>query len=64
MQGRNVNQPELFSVIDLSEMIPRNHLLRKIDKAINLDFIYEITADLYCDSNGRRSIDPVLFFRM
>ena len=64
MQGRNSSQTELFSVIDLSEMVPANHLLRRIDKAVDLSFIYEMTADLYCENNGRRSIDPVLFFRM
>ena len=45
-------------------MIPANHLLRKIDRVIDLDFIYDLTLDLYCSDNGRRFIDPVLFFRI
>ena len=64
MQGRCHHQPELFATINLSDMIPANHLLRKIDRAIDLGFIYDLTSDLYCSDNGRRSIDPVLFFRM
>lgn len=64
MQGRQNHQPELFASINLEDMIPRNHLLRRIDKVLDLDFIYELTADLYCRDNGRNSIDPVLFFRM
>lgn len=45
-------------------MIPNNHLLVKIDKMLDLSFIYELTENLYCKDNGRQSIDPVVFFRM
>jgi transposase len=31
---------------------------------VDLRFIYELTHDLYCEANGRPSVDPVLFFRM
>jgi len=39
-------------------------LLRKIDKAVDLSFIRELTSHLYCADNGRPSIDPILFFRI
>jgi len=64
MQGKQSAQRELFCTIDLEEFIPQNHILRKIDNAIDLDFLYDLTADLYCDNNGRPSVDPVLFFRV
>lgn len=31
---------------------------------MDLDFLYDLTEELYCLDNGRASIDPVLFFRM
>lgn len=38
------NQIELLSIDDL---VPKNHLVRKLDAAINLDFIYDEVKDLY-----------------
>ena len=64
MIGRQEYQPKLFSIVDIDSLIPQNHLLRKIDKTIDLSFIREITSHLYCDNNGRPSIDPELFFRI
>jgi len=64
MQGRHEYQPELFNIIDYENLIPKNHLLRKIDKVLNLDFIYGLTKDLYAEGKGRPSIDPELFLRM
>ena len=64
MQGQQDSQRALFDTIDLELMIPRDHLLRRIDSKIDFGFIYDITERLYCSDNGRPSIDPVLFFRM
>lgn len=64
MQGRKRYEQRLFTMVNLEEMIPENHLLVRVDRAINLDFIYELTSKLYCSCNDRPSIDPVLFFRM
>lgn len=44
--------------------MPADHLLRKIDSAIDFTYIYEIVEDLYCSDNGRPSIDPVVMFKM
>ena len=45
-------------------MIPKNHLLRKIDKALDLSFVRKFTAHLYCENNGRPSVDPETYLRM
>lgn len=34
-------------------MIPKNHMLLKLNKTIDFSFIYELTKVLYCKSNGR-----------
>jgi transposase len=64
MQGRHTYQPQLFSTIKIEALIPQNHILRKIDRALDLSFVRELTQDLYCQNNGRPSIDPELFLRM
>lgn len=57
------NRNELF-IMDMEKIIPNNHLVRKVDKAINFDFIYDIVEDLYADEIGRPSIDPVVLFKI
>ena len=64
MQGRQDYQPKLFSTVNLETLIPKDHLLRRVDKALDLSFIRDLTANLYCANNGRPSIDPELFFRI
>ena len=64
MQGRSQFQPMLFHTVNLDDFVPQDHLLRKTDKILDLEFVYGLTSPLYCPDNGRASIDPVLFFRM
>ena len=45
-------------------MIPKDHLLRKIDEAVDFTKLYDIVEELYCADNGRQSIDPVVLFKM
>ena len=49
--------------ISLEELVPQNHLLRIIDKAIDFNFIYDEVENLYSDK-GRLGIDPVSLFKI
>jgi transposase len=64
MQGRQVYVEEQVITIDLQAVIPANHLVRRVAQSVDLSFLYELTHALYCEDNGRPSVDPVLFFRM
>ena len=48
----------------IDQLVPREHLLRKIDAAINFDWLYEIAEPLYNEDNGCPGIDPVVLFKM
>ena len=48
----------------MDALIPKRHLLRQIDSVIDFGFVREATAELYCQENGRPSIDPELFVRI
>jgi transposase len=48
----------------MDALIPKHHLLRKIDQHVSFGFIKALTAKKYCPSNGRPSIDPEIFFRL
>ena len=50
--------------VNLENMVPQDHLLRKIDAAIDFKKIYEFVEDLYCEDNGRPSVDPVVLFKI
>lgn len=45
-------------------LVPEEHLLRKIDAAVNFERIYALVNDLYCKDNGRPSVDPVVLFKI
>ena len=53
-----------IEVVMLEELVPQDHLLKKIDKYINFSFIRDLTRDLYCHTNGRPAVDTVVLFKM
>ncbi len=55
------NQLEFVSI---ETLMPKDHILRKIDSAIDFTRIYDFVEELYCADNGRPSIDPVVLFKM
>ena len=60
--GNEREQVELYICTD--QLVPEEHLLRKIDAAIDFKKIYEIVEPYYCNDNGRPSIDPVVLVKM
>jgi transposase len=50
-------------MIDMVELILKDHLLRKIKKEIDFNFIYEEAREYY-SVIGRPSIDPVCLIKM
>ena len=60
---RSGKQSRLEMVI-LEDLVPQDHLLRKIDKAIDFSFINKICKPYYCENNGRPAIEPEVLFRM
>ena len=53
-----------ISVVSLDELVPQDHLVRKIENAIDFSFIYDLVADRYCHDNGRPSVDPVVLVKI
>jgi len=62
MMGRK-NKQLCMIVLDMEDMIPETHLLRKIKAKIDFDFIYK-EAESYYSQVGRPSIDPVCLIKM
>ena len=64
MLSRGQNGRDIMQMVWLEDLVPKDHLLRKIDAAIEFNKIYEMVEELYCEDNGRPSIDPVVLVKM
>src|SRR5205823_14325809 len=64
MMGRlKSEQAQLFYQFQLDDAVPEDHLVRKIDTALDLSCLRSELAPHY-SSTGRPSIDPELMIRM
>ena len=55
---------DAIEIVGIDSLVPEEHLVRKIDKAVDFNRLYEIVEALYSEDNGRPSIDPVVLFKM
>ena len=63
MGERTVMQEALFYSFSIEDHVPTDHLLRSIDRFVDLDGIREHLKAYYSEI-GRPSIDPELMIRM
>ena len=52
MLSRGQNGRDIMQIVWLEDLVPKDHLLRKIDAAVKFDKIYEMVQELYCEDNG------------
>ncbi len=64
MLERAKNLRNNMQVVDLEGMVPQDHLLRKVDKVVDFNRIYDLVEHLYCEDNGRPAVDPVVLVKM
>jgi len=57
-------QEDLFVASPLSALVPEEHILKRVDKVVDLSWIHEAVRECYCQDNGRASIDPELALRL
>lgn len=63
MGQQDDSQDRLFYSFNLEDHVPQDHLLRGIDRALDLSEFREHMVDYYSHT-GRPSIDPELMIRM
>lgn len=51
-------------MVCIEDLVPQDHMLRKIENAIDFEFIYDEVKELYSQDNGRPSIDPVCLVKL
>lgn len=50
--------------VSIDELVPQDHLLRKIESKVDFSFIHDLVKDFYCPNNGRPALDPTLMFKL
>lgn len=63
MQGKKSQQEKLFISFQLSNHIPEDNFYRRLSEQLDLKFLYQLTAPYY-GTEGQKSIDPVVFFKL
>jgi len=57
-------QEDLFVAGPLSQLIPEDHILKQVDKVLELSWLRSEVADTYNEAIGRPSIDPEAALRL
>ena len=55
---------EQIQFVSPDMLVPKDHLLRDIDKYINFSFIYDLVEGKYSPDQGRPSLDPVMLLKI
>ena len=64
MLTKEQEQRQAIEMLCTDMLVPQDHLLRKIDAAVDFSFIHDLCKDLYSPNIGRPAIEPELLFRM
>ncbi len=64
MLNKNDEKRSQIQMFCIEDLVPAEHMLRKIERAIDWSFIYELVEDKYSLGNGRPSIDPVTLIKI
>ena len=62
MTKNQINEREQLEILTIEQLVPANHLVRKLDATIDFSFIYPLVENLYSQL-GRPSIDPVVLLK-
>ena len=52
-----------LEMVALDQLVPQEHLVRKMEAALDFSFIYDLVKDVYSEI-GRPSIDPVILIKL
>lgn len=63
MQGKKQYTEKLFTHFQLSDRVPKDNIYRRLKEALDLRFLTKATAAYY-GSEGQKSIDPIVFFKL
>lgn len=57
-------QPQLFQFVDMDELVPKRHILRQLNEALDFSIVHHWVAPLYTERTGRPAADPERMIRL
>ena len=63
IRNEYIKQTE-FETVTIEQLVPADHILRKIEEHYDFSFVRQRMESLYCKKQGRPAIDPVVLFKM
>ena len=63
MLERGKMDRNVIELVGMDSLVPKENLLQKIDLAVDFNHLYKMVEPLYCEDNGRPSVDPVALFK-
>ena len=64
MTRETAKSRDQVQLLSLDDLVPADHLVRKLEAALDWNFIYDMVEDKYSDDVGRPSIDPVVLIKL
>lgn len=58
------NNTEQVQMVSVEQLVPTDHILRKIDQYIDFNFIYDLVEDKYSQITGKPSINPIVLIKL
>jgi transposase len=55
---------DIFVACPLRDLVPDDHILKRVDRVLDLSWLHKEVSDSYCLDNGRPSIDPEAALRL
>lgn len=56
--------PSLFDDIVSGTLVPKDHLLRRLDRAVDFSFVHDVVDDRYDGATGRPAYNPEVLVRL
>lgn len=57
-------QPQMFQFADMDELVPKKHILRQLNEALDFSIVHDWVAPLYTERTGRPAADPERIVRL
>jgi len=57
-------QPQMFQFVDMDELVPKKHILRQLNQALDFSIVHDWVAPLYTERTGRPAADPERMVRL
>ena len=64
LSERKKGQLNQIQMITIEDLVPADHLVRKIEASLDFSFVRELVKEYYCLDNGRPGIDPVVLVKL